>query len=290
MSTKNSITIIKLASIVFLSSTMVMSVKYYESQEKNKKLELSNLLDKKNYVNELREILNRYDAEILKNKKLLTSISSLISNQEKSSAENSLATTITVRQKTIDIVKKPNTEIYLRQIDSLKLILKKQNEDYKTLSKELLVLINKNNELEREGQKKDNIILVSKNLTATNVYANGIKIISNNLIETKQFNKTEQIKVCFTLLENKATLKGKKDIYIQIINPKNKVISKNGDHMDIGEKSLFYSAKTDVYYDNDLLDVCVFVDPNKADILKGDYEINIFSGTNIIGNTIFSLK
>ena len=101
---------------------------------------------------------------------------------------------------------------------------------------------------------------------------------------------TEQIKVCFTLLENRATLKGGKDIFIQIINPKNKVVCKNGEYLEIGEKSLFYSAKTNIYYDNDELDVCVFVDPNKTDIIKGDYEINIFSGTNIIGSTVFSLK
>jgi hypothetical protein len=53
---------------------------------------------------------------------------------------------------------------------------------------------------------------------------------------------------------------------------------------------LHYSAKTNVFYDNDQVDVCVFVDPNKSDLLKGDYEINIFSGINIIGNTVFSLK
>ena len=47
--------------------------------------------------------------------------------------------------------------------------------------------------------------------------------MSNNIIETKRFMATEQIKVCFTLLENRATLKGGKDIFIQIINPKNNI-------------------------------------------------------------------
>ncbi|WP_167626944.1 hypothetical protein [Flavobacterium psychrophilum] len=44
------------------------------------------------------------------------------------------------------------------------------------------------------------------------------------------------------------------------------------------------------FYDNDKLDVCLFVDPNKDDMQKGDYKINIFSGINLIGNTVFSLK
>ncbi len=117
-----------------------------------------------------------------------------------------------------------------------------------------------------------------------------MKTVSNNIVETKRFSNTEQIKVCFTLLENKAALKGNKDVYIQIINPKSRVLSKNGAFVEFGDKSLYYSAKTNVFYENENLDVCVFVGSNKNDVVKGDYELNIFSGTNLIGNTVFSLK
>ena len=144
--------------------------------------------------------------------------------------------------------------------------------------------------MQKQNATNENTFSVSKNLTATNVYANGIKIVSNNIIETRRFSSTEQIKVCFTLLENKAALKGNKDIYIQIVNPNNKVVSKIGESYTSGDKLLDFSAKTNIFYDNEELDVCVFVDPNKEDMSKGDYEINIFSGINLIGNTVFSLK
>ena len=195
------------------------------------------------------------------------------------------------------MVKTPNNKpelfannTFIKKIDSLKITLKKQTDENKSLTNQVNVLINKNKDLQKQNSNNENILTVSKNLTAINVYANGIKIVSNNIIETKRFSNTEQIKVCFTLLENKAALKGNKDLYIQIVNPNNKIVNKNGEFVETEDKLLHFSAKTNVFYDNDQLDVCVFVDPNKNDMLRGDYEINIFSGINLIGNTVFSLK
>ncbi|WP_309607601.1 hypothetical protein [Flavobacterium sp.] len=286
MTVRTSLAVIKLTSIVFLSASIVFAVKYYDSENHNQKLKDTNLLDKNTYVNELKEILYRYDKEIIKNKNLIVSINSQIKEEVLIKNLNSKKTTNFNNKKTSNII----VENYIRKIDSLKKILEIQIEENKNISNQLSFLIAKNSSLQKQNDYNENIISVSKNLTATNVYANGIKIVSNNIIETKRFMATEQIKVCFTLLENRATLKGGKDIFIQIINPKNKVVCKNGEYLEIGDKSLYYSAKTNIYYDNDELDVCVFVDPNKTDIVKGDYEINIYSGTNIIGNTVFSLK
>ena len=286
MTVRTSLAVIKLTAMVFLSASIVFAVKYYDSERHNQKLKDTNLLDKNTYVNELKEILYRYDKEIVKNKKLIVSINSQIKNEQINKKLDGKKITIFDSKKSSN----PIVDSYIRKIDSLKRILESQIEENKNISNQLSLLIAKNSNLQKQNDYNENIISVSKNLTATNVYANGIKIVSNNIIETKRFMATEQIKVCFTLLENRATLKGGKDIFIQIINPKNKIVCKNGEYLEIGEKSLYYSARTNIYYDNDELDVCVFVDPNKTDIVKGDYEINIFSGTNIIGNTVFSLK
>ena len=286
MTVRTSLAVIKLTAMVFLSASIVFAVKYYDSERHNQKLKDTNLLDKNTYVNELKEILYRYDKEIVKNKKLIVSINSQIKNEQINKKLDGKKITIFDSKKSSN----PIVDSYIRKIDSLKRILESQIEENKNISNQLSLLIAKNSSLQKQNDYNENIISVSKNLTATNVYANGIKIVSNNIIETKRFMATEQIKVCFTLLENRATLKGGKDIFIQIINPKNKIVCKNGEYLEIGEKSLYYSARTNIYYDNDELDVCVFVDPNKTDIVKGDYEINIFSGTNIIGNTVFSLK
>ena len=68
MTVRTSLAVIKLTSIVFLSASIVFAVKYYDSENHNQKLKDTNLLDKNTYVNELKEILYRYDKEIIKNK------------------------------------------------------------------------------------------------------------------------------------------------------------------------------------------------------------------------------
>ena len=280
MNVKNSIPA-NLVSIVFVSIAIVFVAKYYDSQSKNKKLEETIQLDKKIYTNDLKEIFNRYDSAVIKNKEVLAlktfATKTEITNTKESSKNNQSIITTNVKNN-------------YSTIDSLKKALKSEQNNTRTLHNQIADLATKNKELQKQNATNENTLSVSKNLTATNVYANGIKIVSNNIIETRRFSSTEQIKVCFTLLENKAALKGNKDIYIQIVNPNNKVVSKIGESYTSGDKLLDFSAKTNIFYDNEELDVCVFVDPNKEDMSKGDYEINIFSGINLIGNTVFSLK
>lgn len=283
MTIRNTLAVIKLTAIVFVSATIVFAVKWNESQNQNIKLIKSIQLDKKTYTNDLKEIFDRYDDEVSKNKMLSESNSV---KKQKEIGEEILKS----NPKSDNFLNNLGSKKILHKLDSLDEALKDQADQNKLLSNQVSVLLTKNRDLLRLTGNNENAIAFSKNLTAVNVSANGIKIVTNNIIETKHFNNTEQIKVCFTLLENKSAVKGNKDIYIQIINPKNKVVSKNGEFVGSGDRLLHYSARTNVFYDNDELGVCVFVDPNKSDLLKGDYELNIFSGINIIGNAVFSLK
>ena len=285
MTIRNTLALIKLTSIVFVSATIVFAVKYNESQNQNEKLKKSIQLDKKTYTNDLKEIFDRYDAEVFKNKLLAESNS--VKKQNKRLVDKDVLRSVEENDNSVN--DQENVKL-LNRIDSLIETLKNEKDENKVLNSQINVLLAKNRDLQRLNANNDNGSASSKNLTAANVSGNGIKIIANNVVETKNFSNTEQIKVCFTLLENKVALKGNKDIYIQILNPKNKIVSKSGNFLESGSSLLHYSAKTNVFYDNDQVDVCVFVDPNKSDLLKGDYEINIFSGINIIGNTVFSLK
>lgn len=285
MTIRTSLAMVKLTSIVFVSAAIVFAMKYFDVQKQNQKLKATIELDKKTYTNELKEIFSRYDAELLLNQNLINSKASYIKNdgiytgRELKNVGNP------------DGNVKPMTEgLFNKKIDSLKLILKNKSDENESLINQINALINKNKELQKQNSITESILAGSKTLTASNVHANGVRVVSSSIIETKRFSNTEQIKVCFTLLENKAALKGNKDVYVQVINPKNRVVSKNGAFVEIGDKSLYYSAKANILYNNKELDVCVLVDSNKSDVVKGDYEINIFSGTNRIGNTVFSLK
>ncbi len=281
MSLRISTTFLKLASVVLLSTTTTFAVKYFRAKEENLQLKESIQLDKKTYVNDLKEIFSRYDDQVLKNRELTKSSETLLLKTKKTVKEK-----IHTPAKIIYVDKK-NAK---REIDSFQNLINKKVEENELIYNEIDKLSQKNSELENKNRENEKIVAKTRNLTATNVIANGVKIVSNNIIETKRFNATEQIKVCFTLLENKSAIQGYKDIYLQIINPKKKVVTDKGEFVEFGDKLLRYSAKTNVFYENEELDVCVFIDPNKKDLLPGDYEINIYSGINLIGNTVFSLK
>lgn len=281
MSIKTSVVLLKVTTISVLSIAFVLGMKYYDSTEKYKKLQESTKIDKEAYTNDLKEILNRYDAEVQKNSPL---------NSTENLPTEKVVVIKKVESNTKTVVPAAISKNYLKKIDSFETLLKKQALENSELYNQVASLRDKNRELTKKNLVNESIISSTKNLTAVNVVANGVKIVANNIIETKRFNATEQVKVCFTLLENKAAIKGDKDIYIQIINPENKVVAKNGEVIESNDRLLRFSAKTNVYYDNEDLDVCVFVDPNKQDMSKGDYEINIYSGINLIGSTVFSLK
>ena len=278
-------TALKITSAVFITTTIFCAVKLHESYKENTKLKSSIAIDKKTYASDLSEIFSRFDSEVLKNKNLLDSFS--IKNLQNYHLNKVHKPTVIFKKITSH---DSHNDFHIQTIDSLIALLADKHSKNLELLNKLEILTQTNNDLNKKESNYENLIANTPNLTATNVFANGIKIVSNNIIETKKFSNTEQIKVCFTLLENNAALKGNKDIYIQIINPKNKVVSQFGDYIEIEDKSLYYSAKTNVYYENQELDVCVFVASNKADIQKGDYEINIFSGAKIIANTTFYLK
>lgn len=281
MSSNVGLSLIKLSTVAFASVALVYGLKFYESKEKINKLNETIVIDKKTYANDLKEIFKRYDEQVSKNQNLLKNKNNTI-EQNSLNEEN-----LSLKGAPKIVYTKVVTE---KSFDSLKKVLRNVEAENKELNNQVASLFEKNKELAKINSSNEALASVSKNLTAVNVTANGIKIVSNNIIETKKFSSMEQIKVCFTLLENRAAIKGGKDIFIQIVNPKNKVVSKNGETLETQNRLLHYSAKTNVFYDNEEMDVCVFVEPNKEDILKGDYEINIYSGITLIGNTVFSLK
>lgn len=285
MSLRISSTFLKLASVVLLSTTTTFAVKYFKAKKENLQLKESIKLDKETYVNDLKEIFKRYDNQVLKNNKLSESKKEAVSLDKIKGEKKKVS--LSAETSKVIYLEKNNSK---KEIDSFQNLIKAKEEENVNIHNEMDRLSQKNTELENKNRENEKIVSKTRNLTATNVIANGVKIVSNNIIETKRFSATEQIKVCFTLLENKAAIQGYKDIYLQIINPKKRVVTNNGDFVEYDNQLLRYSAKTNVFYENEELDVCVFIDPNKKDLLPGDYEINIYSGINLIGSTVFSLK
>lgn len=112
---------------------------------------------------------------------------------------------------------------------------------------------------------------------------------SGKVVDTKRASRADKIRACFTLAPNAIAQKGDRILYVQVINPKNKMM---GDDTvkQFDSKNLNYSASTNVFYENDELDVCVLVNASESDLVEGRYTINLFDGPNQISTTTLELK
>ena len=97
--------------------------------------------------------------------------------------------------------------------------------------------------------------------------------------------------MCYTLQKSDILKAGSRKVYIQVVNPKNQIISKGNSYVEnaLGAK-LQYSALSEVNYDKNDTDVCAYVDLEKHKTVKGNYIINIYSDFTKIGSTTFEYK
>lgn len=157
--------------------------------------------------------------------------------------------------------------------------------------------------IELKKQLEVNSSLVKKNeflnktiekgalLTANSFKAKAYQNYNGNLVETKKANKAQTIEVCFTLAENALTEKGNKELYIQIVNPKNNVVANKG-FIEFGNSSLIYSSKTIVNYTNEVADICANIvsSPSEQPLGKGTYYVSVFYKDRKLGTTQIELE
>lgn len=112
---------------------------------------------------------------------------------------------------------------------------------------------------------------------------------SGKVVDTKRASRADKIRTCFTLTPNAIAQKGDRILYVQVINPKNKMM---GDNVvkQFEDKNLNYSASTNVFYENDELDVCILVNSSESDLVEGRYTINLFDGATQVATTTMELK
>ncbi len=125
---------------------------------------------------------------------------------------------------------------------------------------------------------------------ATDLRGEAVIVRSNGkVVDTKRASRADKIRACFTLAPNAIAKKGDRILYVQVINPKNKMMGDNT-VKQFDDKNLNYSASTNVFYENDELDVCILVNASEADLVEGRYTINLFDGPNQVSTTSMELK
>jgi len=112
---------------------------------------------------------------------------------------------------------------------------------------------------------------------------------SGKQIPTTKARRADKVKICFSVAENRITEKGDKLLFVQVLDANNNVLGENA-VVAFDDKTLNYSFKTEFNYTNKALDICEFLTAPKKGFDKGNYFVNVFSGSNMISNTSFVLE
>lgn len=209
----------------------------------------------------------------------------------------------------LDSVKEATANVSL--IERYKVEISKLKQERKMLFKraDSLIAANKRLALERDSTslELENTRMVVDSVTQENVAMSetiekasivkttdlrGEAVIIRNsgkVVDTRRSSRADKIRACFTMAPNAVAPKGNRTLYVQVINPKNNVI---GDKAvkQFENKNLVYSASTNVFYENEELDVCILVNASDADLISGRYTVNLFDGENQVATTTMELK
>lgn len=189
----------------------------------------------------------------------------------------------------IDRLKRERTLLFKRA-DSLIAVNQRLLHERDSTASELLNSREMIDSVSRENDGMSEVIRRASVVKAKNFKGEAVIIRKNGkVMSTNRASRADKIRACFTLVENEIASKGNRTLYIQVTNPKNNIVGEKA-FIQFEEKNFFYSASTNVFYENEELDVCILVDVSDSELIEGDYTFSLFDEENLISSTSMELK
>ncbi len=181
---------------------------------------------------------------------------------------------------------------YIHTIDSLNTLNINLSNTLTEKTKTLNEVSDQNKEFKEQNKKLQEKVIMGAILNADNIEVNPIRIRNSGAqSETTRASRTDMIKVCCTLIENKLTKAGDKSIYLRVLNSDGNVL-KSDKILSIpnsNKENIEMSSKRVINYQNQNTDMCIFYELQN-DIFPGNYKIEIYNSGYLIGESSFSLR
>ncbi|MDO6595575.1 hypothetical protein Q4512_01540 [Oceanihabitans sp. 2_MG-2023] len=184
---------------------------------------------------------------------------------------------------------KNEREVIFDQIDSLVRDNKILNLKVDSVSKQF-----ENQKLEiaslfKKNEKLNTIINKTGKLKANNIKVKALTIRYSKVYETHKLSEVDQFEVCVVLDGNTAADKGNKNIYVQILDAKDQIVSERGILNHEGLK-IRYSGKTTIKNISEQITACLKISiKNKEKLNPGIYNIDVFQNATLIGSSSIQL-
>ncbi|MCA1762399.1 MAG: coiled-coil domain-containing protein [Cryomorphaceae bacterium] len=248
--------------------------------------------------NDLQDMLIQYDTLTVKNDRLNAEI---IGQQEqikemlKEIAKHKDDAYIIAKLKKEAATLRDIMKGYLATIDSLNTLNIDLQKDNQFLVEELSETKTRAQELETSKKSLEDIVATGSVLQANNMSAIGLRVRNNGKqVEVNRARRTELIRSCTQIGENRITEAGKKTIYLRIISPDGVVLEgSDGDDnkFDFEGVSGKYSVKRSIDYKNEPMELCIFYSMDEDfELASGKYIVEMYESGMKIGTTSFDLK
>ena len=282
--------------------SIVLGVLYFTSHTEviEKTESISSLeVEQLQLKNDLQEMLIQYDTMTVDNDRLNAEImgqqeqiKELLKQMEKHKDDAYIISKLKKEASTLrDIMKG-----YLVTIDSLNTMNIDLKKDNQFLAEELSETKTLAQKLETSKKDLEQIVATGSILQANGMSSVGIKVRNNgNQTEVNRANKTELIRTCAGIGENRISPPGKKTVYLRIITPDGVVLpSTDGEdnRFDFNGVSGKYSVKRQIEYQNEAMELCIFytVDAEGSELQPGKYIVEMYESGALIGKADFDLK
>ncbi|WP_421920931.1 hypothetical protein [Marinifilum sp.] len=176
---------------------------------------------------------------------------------------------------------------YIVQIDSLNTRNQLLTAENVRVKKQINWVKERNQKLEESTENMKEVI---SKASALDVAALICEPINKKGKTVKKITKTVKLKTSFTLRKNITASTGAKEIFVRLTRP-DEVVLGNPQNLlfDFENTKLVYSAKREIDYEGDELEVAIFWD-NDGSLVAGEYKVDVFAEGNHIGNAKFLLK
>lgn len=274
----------------------VLGVFTFQNQNKLEEYNAYLAQEKSLIQNELSEMISRFDTLDIENEEL-----SLQLEASKLKLEQALDSIKTL-EVTANLLTHYKSKVQLLKEEKARILnlvnsLETQNKTLQTevtQSKQQLssikvkanTLKETNVKLKKSNETLNKHIVKASQMQITMLDAKAVKRVGRNrVVTTDKAKRTNKLLVEFVIPKNDLVTTGVKDIYIQIVNPNNNIVS-NKDEVKFGKQTLIYSKKLDVNFTNQDVEVSTFIEADEDEPFKeGVYFVNVFNKENRLAST-----
>ena len=182
---------------------------------------------------------------------------------------------------------------YVHQMDSLYTVNRELKEENARIRQVVRTEQGRNQELIQDKEELTQKMTQAAVLQAYGVSTTAFKVRGTKETETNKANRTDKLRICFTIGENPLIESGTKILYVRITRPDNVVVIKSKyNTFEYNGQTIPYSVREDLDYTGKAMRTCVewIKGDKEAAAMKGMYLVNVFFNDREIGQGSFSLR